>query len=122
MAAAVVRHSAAKAFHVSPFMDMDQDYHFELTHPGGDISVVIRQTDADGPIFTAAFTGNNDEMTDASLLRAFFRYKLMTLKVIVAIHVEAAKLFAKGMRPRKGVPDPAERISVAPRKASRHAA
>ncbi len=110
--AAVIRQSADKVFHVSPFMDMDHRYDFRLTRPGDAVAVAIRQSDSEGPIFNAAFTGARENMTDAALLRAFVRYPLMTLKVIVAIHLEAAKLFAKGLRARKGAPDPGNPVSV----------
>ncbi|NWG91134.1 MAG: DUF1365 domain-containing protein [Parvularculaceae bacterium] len=108
----MIRQSADKAFHVSPFMDMRQRYDFRLTLPGEEIAVVIRQSDAEGPIMNAAFTGAREDMTDKTLVRAFFRYPLMTLKVIVAIHIEAAKLFAKGMRPRRGAPEPECPVTV----------
>jgi DUF1365 family protein len=108
----VIRQSADKAFHVSPFMDMDQRYDFRLKRPGDDVAIVIRQSDAEGPIMNAAFSGARDDMTDGALLRAFFRYPLMTAKIIVAIHVEAAKLFAKGMRLRRRPPDPENPVTV----------
>ena len=36
----------------------------------------------------------------------------MTLKVIAAIHWEALKLMARGLRLRPGAPDPAEPVTV----------
>lgn len=107
--AGVIHQSADKALHVSPFMDMDQRYEFRLTRPSEDLSILIRQSDADGPIFNASFSGVREAMTDRALLAAFFRYPLMTLKVIVAIHWEAARLLAKGLRLKKaraGLPAP----------------
>ena len=108
----VIRQSADKSFRVSPFMDMDQRYHFRLKPPAGDVSVTIRQTDADGPIFCAAFSGERQAMTDAALVAAFFRYPLMTVKIVAAIHFEAARLFAKGLRPKTPGPDPARPVSI----------
>ncbi|HNS88084.1 MAG TPA: DUF1365 domain-containing protein, partial [Parvularculaceae bacterium] len=107
-----IRHSADKAFHVSPFMDMDQRYHFTLTPPGDELSVFIRQTDADGPIFVAGLSGVREAMTDKALLAAFFRYPLMTIKVIAAIHWEALRLLAKGLRLKPGAKDPERPVSI----------
>ena len=94
----IIRQEADKAFYVSPFMEMAQRYRFSLTAPGETIAVAIRQSDAEGPILDASFTGNRKPLDDAGLLRAFFLYPLMTLKVVAAIHWEALKLFLKGVR------------------------
>jgi DUF1365 family protein len=45
----------------------------------------------------ASFSGQKKPLTDAALLRAFLTHPLMTVKVIVAIHYEAAKIFLKGV-------------------------
>ncbi len=111
-AARAVRQAADKVFPVSPFMTMDCRYNFRLTPPDDDIGVAILQTDAEGPIFNASFSGVKEEMTDAALLRAFLRYPLMTLKVIAAIHFEAARLFAKGLRVKMAASAPASPMTV----------
>lgn len=121
--AAIIRQSADKVFHVSPFMDMNHSYAFRLTPPGETVSVFIHQTDPEGPIFNASFAGRAEPASDAALFRAFFRYPLMTLKVIAAIHYEAARLFLKGLRLRGAGPDPAHPVSAAgPRDLTREAA
>lgn len=112
--AEVIRQSANKALRVSPFMDMNHVYAFRLTPPGETLSVFIHQTDPEGPIFNASFTGRAEAASDAAMLKAFFRYPLMTLKVIAAIHFEAARLFLKGLRLKGRAPDPAEHVSVVP--------
>ncbi len=109
---AVIRQAADKVFRVSPFMDMDHRYAFDLAVPGETISVSIRQTDKNGPIFSAAFTGEREAMSDAALLAAFIRYPLMTVKVILAIHFEAARLFAKGLRLKKPGAGPEKPVSI----------
>jgi hypothetical protein len=121
--AVIIRQSADKVFHVSPFMDMNHSYAFRLTPPGETVSVFIHQTDPEGPIFNASFAGRAEPATDTALLSAFFRYPLMTLKVIAAIHYEAARLFLKGLRLRGAGPDPAHPVSAAaPRSLSKEAA
>ena len=121
--AAIIRQSADKVFHVSPFMDMNHSYAFRLTPPGETVSVFIHQTDPEGPIFNASFAGRAEPAADAALLSAFFRYPLMTLKVVAAIHYEAARLFMKGLRLRGAGPDPAHTVSaVRPRSLNKEAA
>jgi DUF1365 family protein len=47
-ASSVVRHGCAKAFYVSPFMDMDMRYDFEVAPPDEQVSTIIRGSDAQG--------------------------------------------------------------------------
>ncbi|MFN0023412.1 MAG: DUF1365 domain-containing protein [Parvularculaceae bacterium] len=112
--AGVIRQNAAKALYVSPFMDMDHRYAFRLSKPADTLSVFIHQTDPEGPIFNASFAGRSEDMSDAALIRAFFRYPLMTVKIIAAIHFEAVRLLMKGLRYRRRVADPAHAVSAAP--------
>lgn len=107
-----VRQAADKVFHVSPFMEMATRYHFRLSRPDARILVAIRQHDAAGPIFNAVFAGEAEPVTDGALKRAFFRYPLMTVKIILGIHWEALRLLAKGMRLLPGAPDPAHPVTV----------
>lgn len=94
---ALIRQSADKRFFVSPFLPMDCAYRFQVRPPADEVSVVIRQSDADGPVLGAAFTGRRRRLSDRELLRAVVRHPLMTHKVIAAIHLEAAKLWLKGV-------------------------
>lgn len=105
-AGGIACNAADKVFHVSPFMDMEMRYNFELSAPADDVRIAIREADAQGPIFFAAFEGEREPMSDRALIAAFFRYPLMTVKIVAAIYFEALRLFAKGLRPKPGAPDP----------------
>lgn len=109
----VIRQHADKVFHVSPFLDMAMQYHFRLSPPAEKISVAIRETDREGPILHASFHGDRRALSDGALLKLFFTYPLMTLKVIVGIHFEALRLIAKGLKLRPGDPTPAHPITLA---------
>ncbi len=102
-----VRQAVDKAFHVSPFMDMDLTYRFEVEPPTGaegeTARVSIAVHDAQGQILLTGFSGRRAEITDAALGRAWLSHPLLTLKVIGGIHWEALKLLAKGLRLRGGV-------------------
>lgn len=106
-----IRQSAKKEFHVSPFMDMDMRYDFDLTRPGNTVGVNIKTSDADGLVLNAVFSGARKPLSDRKLVSLFCRYPLMTLKVIAGIHWEAVRLLIKGMRLRGGPPAP-EHASV----------
>jgi DUF1365 family protein len=110
-----VRQAVGKAFHVSPFMDMDLTYRFEVDPPEGveaeATRVSITVDDADGPMLLTGFSGVRSEMTDANLRRAWLGHPLLTLKVIAGIHWEAIRLLLKGLRLRGGV-TPAHPVTV----------
>jgi uncharacterized protein len=93
-----LRQERQKLFYVSPFMDMPMNYRFRIRPPAKDLAVRILETDAAGPILTASFIGTHANLTNASVLNAFFRVPLMTLKVVAGINWEAMKLWFKGIR------------------------
>lgn len=92
----VLRQRCAKGFYVSPFIGMDADYRFRIQVPGDRLAVLIRETVPDGEVLIATLTGRRAPLNDRSLLRAWRGHPLMTIKVIVAIHWEAFRLFLKG--------------------------
>ncbi len=108
-----IRQSCRKSFYVSPFMDMEMTYAFDLSFPGEQISTVVKGANMQGAsLIFASFTGARRELSDATLMRTLLSYPLMTLGVVVAIHWEALKLFAKGLRLTRRPKAPANLISV----------
>jgi DUF1365 family protein len=79
---------------------------------------VVDGDDADGPMIAAAFRGRRAELTDRAILKAFAAHPLLSLAVLAAIHWEAVKLLAKGIRLRPSPPAPHEPVTVAPRQFS----
>lgn len=96
-----------KSFYVSPFMDMDIAYTFRIRKPAERIALAIQGADASGPVIVASLAGERRPLTDGALLKAFFLFPLLTLKVVAGIHWEALKLWIKGMRLRPRPPAPA---------------
>lgn len=92
---------ADKAFYVSPFLQADMRYRFDASMPGERLALKIEGNDADGPIILAHLSGERRELSDASLFRLFVAVPLLSLKVIAAIHWQAAKMWLKGFRPAK---------------------
>ena len=93
-----IRQRRDKMFYVSPFIGMAMCYEFRMTRPGGRVTVRILESDRDGPVLAAAFSGDRRELSTRSLVAALLRLPFMTLKVIVAIHFEALRLWLKGAR------------------------
>ncbi|SFK66673.1 hypothetical protein SAMN05444581_11459 [Methylocapsa palsarum] len=93
--APIVRQSCRKEFFVSPFIPMNCVYDFKVLPPCERASILIEEQDEGGPLLVAAFSGVRRPLTDAALLRAFFTYPLMTIKVVAAIHFEALRLLFK---------------------------
>lgn len=90
-----VRQSAAKAFHVSPFLAMDKTYHFSMLPPGRAVRWRILETGPEGPVLSATFAGAAEAVTSRAIISLLARIPLMTFKVYAAIHWEAARLWLK---------------------------
>jgi DUF1365 family protein len=109
-----VRQTCAKRFYVSPFMAMDMTYRFRVTPPDAQVVVAITAADAQGVMISTAFAGRRAELTDRALLSRFLRMPLLGMKVIAAIHWEAAKLWWKGMRLQARPAPPATPVTYTP--------
>jgi DUF1365 family protein len=96
-------HGCAKAFYVSPFLDMDMSYRFALSGPGETMSLSIRTAQAGEAMLFACMHGQRRAVSDAALLRCFLTLPLVSVKVILAIHWEALRLWLKGLRLRPHV-------------------
>ena len=96
-----IEQKCKKKFYVSPFMDMETYYNFKLLSPKEKLSIFIKQTDGEETVLTATQTGDKKEFSSKQLLFNFFRYPLMTIKIISSIHYEAFFLWKKGAVYRK---------------------
>src|SRR6185312_9204931 len=62
-----IRQAEDKTFYVSPFIPMAMRYHFRLTPPGEKVRIRILETDAEGPLLAAAFSGRRRALTTSNL-------------------------------------------------------
>lgn len=92
----MLRFGPEKSMHVSPFMPMDVGYDWCFGTPGDKLNVHMSNLDNERRIFDATLRLRHRELTPASLRRVLFRFPLMTLKVITAIHWQALRLWLKG--------------------------
>jgi uncharacterized protein len=93
-----IRQDQDKRFYVSPFIEMETQYHFRLVAPQAHVKLRILETDSEGPLLSATFSGRRRAVTTTELLRAFVALPAVTFKIIAAIHWEALRLWLKGVR------------------------
>jgi DUF1365 family protein len=91
------RWSTDKRLHVSPFMSMDQRYTWWLSEPGERLTARIDVHEAGRPDFRATLTLRRVELTPASLRAALLRQPLMPAAVTARIHLQALRLWLKGV-------------------------
>jgi uncharacterized protein len=96
-----IEQKCKKKFYVSPFIDMETYYNFKLLNPKKKLSIFIKQTYREETVLTATQIGDKKEFSFKQLLINFFKYPLMTIKIISSIHYEAFFLWKKGAIYRK---------------------
>jgi len=89
------RHQPPKRMHVSPFMPMDVEYDWKFSDPGERLTVFMVNSQRGGKVFDAGLDLERRELSGRSMARALAVYPFMTLKVILAIHWQALKLWLK---------------------------
>ena len=94
----LLQHNCSKKFHVSPFIEMNCNYFFKILKPAEKISIIIDQYQLDDKILFASQDGRRADFNSKELLKSYIKHPLMTFKIISAIHFEAFKLWAKGIR------------------------
>jgi len=100
-----------KHFYVSPFMPMECTYQFAFKLPAKQLSLSINQTYQGKTIMAAAWTGEHESLSQSVLFKQALSHPFNTLKVICAIHWEALKLWAKGVKLIKRPAPPTRLIS-----------
>ena len=93
-----VKNNCKKKLYVSPFIEMKSEYYFKILNPGSKLSVVINQYENENRLLFASQEGIAKEFSSKNLILSFLTHPLMSLKVIAAIHFEAFRLWAKGIK------------------------
>jgi uncharacterized protein len=85
----------AKRFHVSPFMPLDMGYRWQFSAPGDRLAVHMENTSGSQRIFDATLDLVRRPITGGALAFVLLRFPLSTIRVLVAIHWQALRLWLK---------------------------
>jgi DUF1365 family protein len=89
------RYRFDKAFHVSPFMDMNIRYDWRFRMPGERLNVYIINYSGGRKLFDAGLSLERREISPASLTGVLTAYPWMTAKVTLMIYRQAFRLWRK---------------------------
>lgn len=85
-----------KHFYVSPFINLDDYFDFNLVIPSAELTIKIDDYDKEGNrFFISTLKGTQKPLTNASMLRYFFSIPLIPLRIMGLIHWQAFKLWLK---------------------------
>lgn len=86
-----------KAFHVSPFMDLDMVYQWQVKEPKLNTKIVIESW-RDRRLFMAVFDAQRYDINTKKVSAIFLRWPIVTVSIVRAIYWQAFKLYIKGIR------------------------
>ncbi len=85
-----------KAFHISPFMGMRQQYQWRLQAPADVVNVNMVTLEHEEPIFNASMRLEYKPLSQRAVLNELVRFPAMTAKVTAGIYWNALLLKLKG--------------------------
>ena len=89
------RYLFEKAFHVSPFMDMDFRYDWHFVEPADALDIHMINYKEDKKYFEAILNMRRKEISGSTLAGVLIRFPAMTLKVLSMIYWQAFRLWLK---------------------------
>jgi len=93
-----------KAFHVSPFMPMQQHYRWQFSLHQSALTIHIQLQQDNDCCFDATLQLKAQPMTRAAMQHLPLRYPFLTFSVVISIYWQALRLWLKGV-PFYGHPD-----------------
>ncbi|MFT5930140.1 MAG: DUF1365 family protein [Oceanospirillaceae bacterium] len=86
-----------KAFHVSPFMDLDMEYRWRVKEPTSTTEINIENW-RQRLLFTASFSATRYNINAKKITAVFLRWPIVSLSIVRAIYWQAFKLYLKRIR------------------------
>jgi uncharacterized protein len=86
-----------KAFQVSPFNPLQQQYRWRISPPGAAVGVAIAVSDSRGEIFEARLQLARQELGKATVRRLLMKKPIMTAFIVGGIYYQALKIYLKGI-------------------------
>jgi DUF1365 family protein len=87
--------NTTKYFYVSPFIDHDTNFDFNLVIPDEKLNIRIDDYKDEERFFISTLTGTKKPLNNRNLLWYSIRFPFITLKIITLIHWNAIKLWMK---------------------------
>lgn len=87
----------SKAFQVSPFNPLQQQYRWRINPPRSEVGVEIAVSDSRGPVFEARLHLDRQELNLATVRRLLLKKPIMTASIIGGIYYQALKIYLKGI-------------------------
>ncbi len=102
---------ARKVFHVSPFMEVEGTYKFRFAYSDDVAGVWLDYDTEKGEMLKTWVVGKRIDLNKSSIMKAFLKHPLVTLKTIFLIHYQAVRLILKGIWWFKKPKPPAEGLT-----------
>lgn len=87
-----------KYFYVSPFIDHDASFDFQIGWPGEKLNIRIDDVKDGERFFISTLTGRQKKLTNLTLLGYSLRFPLIPLRIMGLIHWQAFLLWLKKIR------------------------
>ncbi|RME91993.1 MAG: DUF1365 domain-containing protein [Candidatus Hydrogenedentota bacterium] len=84
-----------KNFYVSPFISHDAKFHFKAKAPSDSLNIRTDSLSENGVELKAGLVGKQKPISTKQIWYLFFRYPLITWRIIYLIHKQALKLYLK---------------------------
>jgi uncharacterized protein len=84
-----------KQFHVSPFMPMNQHYHWQIDTPAQRLQIAMHNHQDGQRVFDAFLRLQKQPINSFNLAKVLLLFPLMTMQVLLMIHWQALRLWWK---------------------------
>jgi DUF1365 family protein len=90
--------NTTKYFYVSPFIEHDTNFDFNLTIPSEKLNIRIDDYKDGERFFISTLTGTKKPLNNRNLIWYSIRFPFLTLQIITLIHYNALRLWMKKIR------------------------